>query len=97
MSIWAPSETEHEVGTSASERRDDLIVKLMDRVELLEMRMQTDKPETDVEAQVVSSQWTRNDTCIAILGWIGFSIFCIWLMATVTLSIWVRREKSKTT
>jgi len=97
MSIWAASETENQVPTSADERRDDLIVKLMDRVEQLEMRvLGNDKTEeTDAEAQAVSASSKRNEVCIAILGWIAFAIFCIWFMGTITLSMVLHREKSK--
>lgn len=98
MSVWASSEpdTEHEM--SADDRRDDLIVKLMDRVEQLEMKIQDKDTEKDVEAQTQTISSRTNDTCIAILGWTAFAIFCIWFMGTITLSIWIRHDgKSKST
>jgi len=93
MSVWASSEADIEHEMSADDRRDDLIVKLMDRVEQLEMRMQDKNTEKDIEAQNSPKKSNNSDICIAILAWIGFAIFCVWFMATITLSIWIGHDR----
>ena len=96
ISIWAPSTTASELGVDLEAGRDDVVARLVERIEILERRI-ADGTETEEGLEIGRSSekemrggsgehWSRMDYC----GLVGAVLFVMWICGIVTLAVAAR-------
>ena len=83
VSIWAPSTSGSELGIELEGAREDVVTRLVERLEELERRL-VERGEIGVEEEIrTAARWSRGD----YLGVVAAVLLMIWICATITLAV----------
>jgi len=93
ISLWGGSSVDSDLEAA----RDDTVALLLRRVEMLEGRLQEQLPNSNEKELDEGAERAkkRKNLCLRVGLTIGCTIFCLWLMAVVLLSVWARVEYAK--